>query len=165
MWFNCRDHVITSPHDIGSLHLLEHLCYHLRLRAVAGTWQPSGVRDTKPEVYVRRRVHGAGFRFRLHRRDLPGRPDLVFPRHRLAVFVHGCFWHGHDCDRAARPRTNTEYWGPKIDGNVLRDRRNAASLHQAEWDVVTIRECTVDQDTTRLIHRLEGLRAVSQQAS
>ena len=122
-------------------------------------------KDTKPEVYVRRHVHAAGFRFRLHRRGLPGRPDLVFPRHRLAVFVHGCFWHGHDCDRAQRPRTNTQYWGPKIDGNILRDRRNAASLQQAHWDVFTIRECTLEQDTERLVHRLEGLRAVSKQAS
>ena len=122
-------------------------------------------KNTKPEVYVRRHIHVAGFRFRLHRRDLPGRPDLVFPRHRLAVFVHGCFWHGHDCDRAQRPRTNTEYWGPKIDGNILRDRRNASSLQRAQWDVFTIRECTLEQDTDRLLHRLEGLRAVSKQAS
>ena len=65
-------------------------------------------KDTKPEMYVRRRVHSAGFRFRLHRRDLPGRPDLVFPRYELAVFVHGCFWHGHDCERGAT--TTHQHW-------------------------------------------------------
>ena len=117
-------------------------------------------KDTKPEMYVRSRVHTAGFRFRLHRRDLPGRPDLVFPRYQLAVFVHGCFWHGHDCERAQRPRTNTGYWGPKIEGNMIRDQRNVYSLAQKEWNVFTIRECTLEQDTARLLQELEVLRAV-----
>ena len=121
-------------------------------------------KDTKPEMYVRRRVHAAGFRFRLHRGELPGRPDLVFPRYQLAVFVHGCFWHGHDCERAQRPRTNTGYWGPKIEGNVMRDQRAAYSLEQEQWDVFTIRECTLEQDTARLVRRLEGLRGVPEQA-
>ena len=121
-------------------------------------------KDTKPEMYVRRRVHAEGFRFRLHRRDLPGRPDLVFPRYQLAAFVHGCFWHGHDCERAQRPRTNTGYWGPKIEGNMIRDQRNAYSLEQEQWDVFTIRECTLEQDTERLVRRLEELRGVPEQA-
>ena len=121
-------------------------------------------RDTKPEMYVRHRVHAAGFRYRLHRRDLPGRPDLVFPRYQFAVFVHGCFWHGHDCDRAQRPRTNTAYWGPKIEGNMLRDQRNAYSLQREQWDVFTIRECTLEQDTVRLVRQLEGLRGAREQA-
>ena len=121
-------------------------------------------KDTKPEMYVRSRVHTAGFRFRLHRRDLPGRPDLVFPRYQLAVFVHGCFWHGHDCERAQRPRTNTGYWGPKIEGNMIRDQRNVYSLAQKEWNVFTIRECTLEQDTARLLQELEVLRAVPEQA-
>lgn len=115
-------------------------------------------KDTKPELYVRRHVHAAGFRFRLHRRDLPGRPDLAFPRYRLAVFVHGCFWHGHDCGRAQMPRTNRAYWGPKIENNMIRDRRNLRSLVQHGWEVLTVRECTLEQDTSNLVGRLERLR-------
>ena len=117
-------------------------------------------KDTKPELYVRRRVHAAGFRFRLHRRDLPGRPDLVLPRYLLAVFVHGCFWHGHDCKRGKRPATNTEFWEPKLDGNMLRDQRSVYSLEEAEWDVFTVWECTLEPDTKRLLRRLDALRAV-----
>ncbi len=120
-------------------------------------------KDTQPELYVRSRVHGAGFRFRLHRRDLPGRPDLVLPRYHVAVFVHGCFWHGHDCNRAQRPRTNTEYWGPKIQGNILRDQRNADLLQQANWDVFTVRECTLERDTESLVDRLASLRNAVEQ--
>ena len=120
-------------------------------------------KDTKPELYVRRLVHGSGFRYRLHRRDLPGRPDLAFPRYRLAVFVHGCFWHGHDCDRAQRPRTNTGYWGPKIEGNVIRDRRNARSLERDRWDVFTVRECTLERDAERLLLRLRALRGLARE--
>ena len=115
-------------------------------------------KDTGPEMFVRRLVHAAGFRYRLHRRDLPGRPDLVFPQFRLAVFVHGCFWHGHDCDRAQRPRTNTEYWGPKIEGNVKRDQRNVLDLQQARWDVLTVRECTLKHDTEQLLRHLRSNR-------
>lgn len=117
-------------------------------------------KDTKPEMHVRRRVHAAGFRFRLHRRDLPGRPDLVFPRYRLAVFVHGCFWHGHDCKRGKRPATNKEFWEPKLEGNMLRDQRNVYSLEEAEWDVFTIWQCTLERDTQRLLRRLDVLRAL-----
>ena len=119
-------------------------------------------KDTKPELYVRRVVHAAGFRYRLHRRDLPGRPDLAFPRFHLAVFVHGCFWHGHDCERAQRPRTNTEYWGPKIEGNMIRDQRNVYSLGQEQWDV-TLRECTLERDTQRLLRRLDALRSLDRE--
>ena len=121
-------------------------------------------KDTKPELYVRSCVHEAGFRFRLHRRDLPGRPDLVLPRYHLAVFVHGCFWHGHDCGRAQRPRTNTGYWGPKIEGNILRDQRNAGLLEQEQWDVFTVRECTLEQDTESLVERLVTLRSVRERS-
>lgn len=117
-------------------------------------------KDTKPELYVRRLVHAAGFRFRLHRRDLPGRPDLVFPRFRLAVFVHGCFWHGHDCRRGKRPATNTEFWDSKLEGNVIRDQQNVYSLEEAKWDVFTVWECTIERDTKGLLRRLDALRAV-----
>ena len=120
-------------------------------------------KDTKPELHVRRLVHGAGFRYRLHRRDLPGRPDLTFPRYRLAVFVHGCFWHGHDCNRAQQPRTNTGYWGPKIEGNVIRDQRNACSLERDRWDVFTVRECTLERDAERLLLHLQALRSLARE--
>ena len=120
-------------------------------------------KDTKPELHVRRLVHAAGFRYRLHRRDLPGRPDLAFPRYRLAVFVHGCFWHGHDCGRGRLPRTNTDYWGPKIEGNMIRDRRNAYSLEREQWEVFTVRECTLEEDAKRLLRHLEALRSLDGQ--
>lgn len=119
-------------------------------------------KDTKPEMHVRRHVHTAGFRFRLHRRDLPGRPDLTFPRYRLAVFVHGCFWHGHDCGRAGKPRTNTEYWRPKIEGNAARDQRNTELLVRDKWQVFTVWECTLEEDTQRLLWQLETLRSEPQ---
>ncbi len=113
-------------------------------------------KNTKPELIVRRALHAAGFRFRLHRRDLPGRPDIVLPRHRTAVFVHGCFWHGHDCRRGRRPSTNVDFWGPKLDRNVERDLANQAALEAAGWQVVTIWECSLADGTARLI---EDLRA------
>ena len=119
-----------------------------------------GSKDTKPEIYVRRRVHAAGFRFRLHRRDLAGRPDLVLPRYRLAVFVHGCFWHGHDCRRGHRPRTNTAYWESKIAANMMRDQQSASSLAQDHWEVFVVRECTLEGDTENLLSRLVALRSL-----
>src|SRR5690348_80348 len=85
-------------------------------------------KDTQPELRVRRLLHAAGYRFRLHRKDLPGRPDLVLPRHRVAIFVHGCFWHGHpDCKRATIPATRTEFWTSKINRNRERDTAAVAA--------------------------------------
>ena len=81
-----------------------------------------------------------------------------FPRYRLVAFVHGCFWHGHDCSRASRPRSNREYWDAKIEGNLARDHRNAGLLKQAKWEVSTIRECTLSLDTECLISQLVALR-------
>ena len=99
-------------------------------------------RDTLPERTVRRIAHSMGLRFRLHRRDLPGRPDLVFPRHRLAVFVHGCFWHRHDgCRYAYTPKSRTDFWVGKFEQNVARDRRNEEALCDLGWTVLTIWEC------------------------
>ncbi|MBW8636651.1 very short patch repair endonuclease [Hoeflea sp. WL0058] len=99
-------------------------------------------RDTAPEMVVRRLVHALGYRYRLHRRDLPGVPDLVFPGRRKVVFVHGCFWHGHDCPRGARaPKTNADYWRAKIARNTARDARNAQALTDAGWRVLTVWEC------------------------
>lgn len=99
-------------------------------------------KDTKPELIVRRLVHSLGFRFRLHRKDLPGSPDLVFPRRRKVIFVHGCFWHGHDCARGARqPKTNADYWIAKVARNRDRDQRTQQLLSEAGWESCIIWEC------------------------
>ena len=97
---------------------------------------------TKPELVVRKVAHGLGFRFRLHGDRLPGRPDLVFSRHRKVIFVHGCFWHGHDgCSKAAIPVTNHEFWERKLTRNRERDRENVAALATAGWRSLVIWEC------------------------
>jgi DNA mismatch endonuclease (patch repair protein) len=100
-------------------------------------------RDTKPELLLRRGLHARGLRFRLHRNDLPGCPDLVFPRFRVAVFVHGCFWHGHKCPIFKWPGTRTAFWRRKIEGNTERDRRVQAALVENEWRVLVIWECAL----------------------
>lgn len=99
-------------------------------------------RDTGPEMVVRRFLHAAGLRYRLHDRRLPGVPDLVFPGRRVVLFVHGCFWHQHPgCAAAARPKTRTDYWNPKLDRNIARDQRHCAELERAGWQVMLIWEC------------------------
>ena len=99
-------------------------------------------RDTTPEMMVRREIHRLGYRYRLHRKDLPGKPDLVFPGRRKVIFVHGCFWHGHDCARGARvPKTNREYWTAKIARNVERDCVNRERLHALGWKSMVVWEC------------------------
>ena len=115
--------------------------------------------DTAPEWIVRRTLHAAGFRYRLHRRDLPGSPDLVLSALRTVVFVHGCFWHGHDCRRGARmPATNVEYWQRKIAGNRKRDQRNARLLRAQKWSVHTVWECTAPDSAKRLVKALQHRR-------
>jgi len=99
-------------------------------------------KDTGPELQIRRWLHAHGYRFRLHRKDLPGSPDLVFPGRGKIIFIHGCFWHGHDCRRGQRtPKTNTAYWSAKIIRNRERDTAATASLEAAGWRVLTIWEC------------------------
>ncbi|WP_352827103.1 DNA mismatch endonuclease Vsr [Mesorhizobium sp. M0494] len=99
-------------------------------------------RDTKPEMVVRRAAHSMGSRFRLQRRDLPGRPDLVFPRHRKVIFVHGCFWHSHPgCKCATVPKTRTEYWLAKLAANRARDSRVESELLELGWEVGIVWEC------------------------
>lgn len=99
-------------------------------------------KNTAPELIVRRLVHAGGFRFRLHRRDLPGSPDLVFPRYRAVIFVHGCFWHRHEgCSRTTTPKTRTAFWNNKFEANVARDARVAAELEQQGWRVLVLWEC------------------------
>jgi DNA mismatch endonuclease (patch repair protein) len=101
-------------------------------------------KNTKPEMLVRKKLHAAGFRFRLHRKDLPGRPDITLPRHKTVIFVHGCFWHGHEGCKANRiPKTNEAFWREKIDRNRQRDARNKAELIALGWTVVEVWECEV----------------------
>ena len=100
-------------------------------------------KDTRPEMKVRRALHRAGHRFRLHRPDLPGRPDLVFPRNKIALFVHGCFWHSHGCGRSRLPKSNVEYWTKKIEGNVRRDERIRRELQCLGWKWRVIWECEI----------------------
>ncbi len=98
--------------------------------------------DTTPELIVRRLVHALGYRFRLHRRDLPGRPDIVLPRLGKAIFVHGCFWHRHACEAGqSTPATRVDYWQAKFDRNVARDRRTLRQLRHAGWSVLVVWEC------------------------
>lgn len=98
--------------------------------------------DTRPEMIVRRAVHALGYRFRLHRRDLPGCPDLVLPRHRKVIFVHGCFWHRHDCrDGRKLPNSKPEYWGPKLARNAERDAAHLQALAEQGWEALVLWEC------------------------
>lgn len=100
--------------------------------------------DTAPEMIVRRALHRMGYRFRLHRRDLPGHPDVVLPKYKSAIFVHGCFWHGHpNCRRAIRPASNTDYWNRRLDRNIERDQKTIADLEQAGWRVLVAWECEI----------------------
>jgi len=107
------------------------------MRAVRGT-------DTTPEIMVRRAAHRMGFRFRLHRQNLPGRPDLVFPKMKIALFVHGCFWHAHEgCSKASVPASNVAFWETKLSQNVERDRRVQGELRSRGWNVAVIWECQI----------------------
>lgn len=106
-------------------------------------------KDTRPEMAVRSLLHRMGFRFRIHRKDLPGRPDIVLPRHRKIVLIQGCFWHGHTCRLASKPKSNESYWSAKLEANRARDARNLAALIGQGWMVLELWECE--------IRRFEGL--------
>lgn len=117
------------------------------MRAIKG-------RDTGPELIVRRLLHAMGYRFRLHRRDLPGRPDVVLPRHRVVVLIHGCFWHRHSCARGrSEPSTRRAFWRAKFAGNMERDRRALRALRRDGWRVLVVWECQT-RDVERLRARL-----------
>lgn len=109
--------------------------------AEAQSWPPSGSTDTAPEMLVRKALHRLGFRYHLHRKDLPGSPDLVFPSRGKAIFVHGCFWHGHGCRWGRLPKTKLEYWAPKIEANRARDARKQSELHRAGWKSLVVWQC------------------------
>lgn len=108
---------------------------------------------TKPEIVVRRLVHGLGYRYRLHARNLPGRPDLVFRPRRKAIFVHGCFWHQHNCKRGTRPKANKQFWATKLERNRARDVDVVRSLRILGWNVLIVWECQT-HDATKLTRRL-----------
>ena len=101
-------------------------------------------KDTKPERLVRSLLHGMGYRFRLHRRNLPGNPDIVLPKHRKVIFVHGCFWHGHEeCSRSKRPASNQKFWDEKLNKNIQRDKNNILTLRNMDWTPLIIWTCEV----------------------
>ena len=115
--------------------------------------------DTKPELAVRRLAHDMGYRYRLHRRDLPGTPDLVFPGRHKVIFVHGCFWHQHDCRLGQKqPSANPDYWLPKLARNVERDAENQTRLAQLGWEALIVWECEI-KDTRGLRDRIRAFLA------
>ena len=117
-------------------------------------------RGTAAELYVRRSVWNAGFRYRLNVRHMPESPDLVLRRFHTAVLVHGCFWHGHDCRKGQqRPATNQDFWNTKLDGNIARDAANRAKLLALGWTPFVVWECRLHEDTEALLHHLRGLRS------
>lgn len=113
--------------------------------------------NTAPEMYVRRALHAAGFRFRLHHKRLPGHPDIVLAKYKTAVFVQGCLWHWHGCRRSRMPSSNAGYWQRKIARNVERDAQNAATLSGMGWRVELVWECELADSTADLIARLPEL--------
>lgn len=114
-------------------------------------------KDTKPEMLVRRYLHARGLRFRVHRRDLPGRPDVVLPKWKAAIFVHGCFWHGHNqCPYFRLPATRTEFWQFKIAGNVARDARAEETLRSMGWRVLVVWECAIRDHSAGTLEALHN---------
>ncbi|CAN5392499.1 DNA mismatch endonuclease Vsr [soil metagenome] len=119
-------------------------------------------KNTKPELAVRRALHVAGFRFRLHRRDLPGHPDIVLPKYRIAVRVNGCFWHGHNCRKGQNlPKTNADFWKTKIEANARRDLIARARLEEANWQVYDVWDCSIDNGIAELLAALDQRRLSS----
>lgn len=103
-------------------------------------------KNTAPEIKLRSLLHKNGFRFRVNRKDLPGKPDIVLPKYRAVIFVHGCFWHGHDCPRGQRPQTNADFWNQKIDRNVIRDKSDVSLLESLGWRVLIVWECEIKKE-------------------
>lgn len=122
----------------------------------------AGIRgkDTKPELVVRQELFRRGFRYRLHKKGLPGKPDLVLPKHNSVIFVNGCFWHGHECRVFKWPKSNKDFWEEKILGNRVRDQRNIQLLQTAGWRVLTVWECSFKgksvQDVSVAVDQIES---------
>ena len=112
-------------------------------------------KNTKPEITVRKLLHSMGYRFRLHRKDLPGSPDIVLPKYKTVIFVHGCFWHRHEnCKYASTPKTRKEFWEKKFRENINRDNLNQANLSLKGWKIIIIWECQLKGDIKKLIREL-----------
>lgn len=131
-----------------------------RLSKARRSWNMSRItgKDTRPERIVRSLLHRMGFRFRLHAKGLPGRPDIVLPRHKTVVFVHGCFWHRHRrCKNCTTPTNNRQFWVKKLEGNAARDRVKERVLRRLGWRVIVVWECETGGDARRLAPRLARL--------
>lgn len=131
-----------------------------RLSHARRSWNMSRIRsgDTKPEKVLRSLLHSMGYRYRLHRAELPGKPDIVLPKYKTVIFVNGCFWHRHaGCKNAAIPKTNTEFWISKLTHNVERDRQKKAALEILGWQVITVWECETETSSEELAARLQEL--------
>jgi len=116
-----------------------------------------GSKDTKPEKLVRSALHRLGYRFRLHDKKLPGKPDLVLPKYKTVIFVHGCFWHQHSgCGKASIPRTNRAFWQEKLEKNVIRDRKVNVQLTEMGWNVITVWECDVKKHLSEVIGEIDN---------
>lgn len=138
--------------DLGDISMADRVSSSVRSRMMASVRN----KDTKPERFVRSALFLAGYRYRLHRRDLPGHPDIVLPRYRTIVFVHGCFWHGHDCPRGRRPRSNTAFWNTKLDRNRARDQKAREALEALGWTVISIWECELAKGVESLLAQLRA---------
>lgn len=112
-----------------------------------------GSKNTAPEIVIRRLLHAMGYRFRLHRKDLPGKPDIVFVGRRKAIFVHGCFWHAHGCRIGQPPKSKPEFWEPKLQRNRARDAKNEGALRTDGWSVLTVWQCEI-KDRTSVAEKL-----------
>lgn len=122
------------------------------------SWNMSRIKsgNTKPEKVVRSLLHAMGYRFRLHRKDLPGKPDVVLPKYKTVIFIHGCFWHRHDgCKNATMPKTNTEFWENKLSQNIDRDRKKQLNLERLGWKVIVIWECETEGFPKELATKLQ----------
>lgn len=131
-----------------------------RISKAHRSWNMSRIRgkNTKPELQLRSALHKAGFRFRLHDRKLPGKPDIVLRQFKTVILVHGCYWHRHPgCTEATTPKSNVDFWTAKFDATVERDRRNIAALEAAGWRVLVVWECEIKADLSDVVSRISGI--------
>ena len=115
-------------------------------------------KNTKPEIEVRKILHEMGYRFRLHRKDLPGNPDIVLPKYKTAIFVNGCFWHQHEgCKYACLPKTKTDFWKNKLEGNKKRDRLKQSQLNELGWKIINVWECEIKDKNSQICSKLKDI--------